>query len=100
MKAAAVGSLRVRLKARLRRGAESRGFGDAMGEGRGLAGGGAVLPQISEPFRAGSRTRCRSMHAYAVSCRALSVTRRYCLRRDRLPKLRVAGSIPVSRSKI
>jgi len=83
VKAAAGGSLRFRLKARLRRGAESCGCGDAMGEGRGLARGGAVSPQTSEPFRTGSRYRCRSMHVYAACHLAILMTG--CFRTQAVP---------------
>ena len=45
-----------------------------------------------------SRHHCNLLQRIAAARRALSVTRRYFIGLRRLPKLRVAGSNPVSRS--
>ena len=57
-------------------------------------------PSDLEPDRAGSRHRCGSMRSNAAPCSPLSASTRYSSPCFRLPKLRVAGSNPVSRSRL
>ncbi len=61
---------------------------------------GRSYPQKLAPPTAVCRHRCRSMPLHAVPYSALSVSRRHCLRLDRLPKLRVAGSRRRSRERL
>ena len=56
--------------------------------------------EILEPDRAGSRYRCRCVQPCAWPCKAGALSTRYFSPLGRLPKLRVAGSNPVSRSSI
>ena len=60
----------------------------------------ALPKKFSEPDRAGSRISLRSVALPGAPRRAVSATPRHSLRIRRFPKLRVAGSIPVSRSTI
>ena len=57
-------------------------------------------PEILEPFRAGAGLQTPGCSRVQAGAGQLGLTRRYRLRLRRLPKLRVAGSSPVSRSKI
>ena len=57
-----------------------------------------MCPEL-EPDRAGSRHRCRCVPLPAAACKAGDVSTRYFFVPLRFPKLRVAGSNPVSRSR-